>query len=127
VATRTHLGALYFEASQKFEIYSDGQESRVRTLGYMYTISDSQSLQTELISWHWHPRTSSRPHLHIKETAYGHMPSGRVTFEAVVRYMIEELAVRPARKDWPTVLSETEALHARYRSWSVDPTIESDN
>jgi hypothetical protein len=91
----------------------------------MYTISDSAVLETELISWHWHPPTRHRPHLHIKDLAHlGHVPTGRVTFESVLRYLIEDLAADPARKDWRSVLEGTELLHAKHRSWSVDPTTE---
>ena len=115
---------LFFDASQRFSVYHDGREFRVRTLGYIYTMSSSETLETEVVSWHWHPRTRSRPHIHVGGLALGHVPTGRVTFEAVARYAIEDLGATPGRDDWEDVLMETEARHAKFRSWSVAPNVD---
>lgn len=115
---------LYLDAGQKFSVYHDGTEFRVRTQGYMYTLSESERLETEILSWHWHPPARSRPHVHVGETQLGHIPTGRVTFESVVRYAIVELDAVPARNDWDDILLETEALHVKYRSWSADPGVD---
>ena len=73
-----------------------------------------------LAAWHWHPMSnlsedaSPWPHLH----AYGardtltlhklHLPTGRVSLEAVVRFLIEDLDVAPRRTDWRAVLRRHE-------------------
>src|SRR5690606_39013868 len=87
---------LYLAAGQRFHTYWDGLEYRVRTDGYLYTLSDSEALETEIIGWHWHPETAMRPHIHTAGLV-GHVPTGRVSFEAIVRYLIEECGVVPAR------------------------------
>lgn len=114
---------LYLDAGQTFDVYYDGSEYRVRTEGYIYIISPSERLDSALVAWHWHPPNRSRPHMHF-DRPLGHIPTGRVTFESVVRYAIEELEAIPARKDWDDVLLATESLHVRYRSWNVDPAVE---
>lgn len=118
---RSHL---YFDASQRFDLRHDGTEFRVSTKGYIYTLSESEHLESEVVSWHWHPPARSRPHLHLSDRSLGHIPTGRVTFEAVVRYAIEDLGVTAARTDWDDILLSTEALHVKYRSWSVDPDVD---
>jgi hypothetical protein len=64
-----------------------------------------------VFAWHWHPtRTPQKPypHLHVRSEhrLLGlalknlHMPTGRVSFEEVVRFLIDELRVVPTRTDW---------------------------
>ena len=124
-ASKGLTGSLWLDASQKFRVRHDGTEFRISTEGYIYTISESSTLDTELVSWHWHPPARSRPHLHHTNRAYGHLPTGRVSFEAIVRYILEDLEAKPTRKDWQDILLANEALHIKYRSWSADPEIES--
>lgn len=121
---RVEMESLYLNAAQDFVVEHDGTEFRVRTRGYIYAVWPSEVSGGRFLSWHWHPPKPSRPHVHIADRSTGHIPSGRVTFESVVRYLIEELGVRPARSDWDDVLMATEALHARFRRWSIAPEVE---
>jgi hypothetical protein len=68
-----------------------------------------------LFAYHWHPhRHRTQPHFHIKqgEGFLGmnklHFPSGHVAIEAVVRFLIEEMAIPSARPDWQSVLDENQ-------------------
>ena len=64
------------------------------------------------------------PHIH----AYGtheseelhklHPPTGRVSIEAAVRFLIEDLGVVPRRADWRVILERNEGLFRERRSWS---------
>jgi hypothetical protein len=79
------------------------------------------------VAFHWHPENSGRvpwPHLH----AFGvhesvdldrlHPPTGRVSIESVVRFLIEDLGVLPRRADWPAILERNEHLFHERRRWS---------
>lgn len=101
---------------------------RVNTAEYIYTLLDLD--ERPLLAWHWHPQTGrgphriTYPHLHV----YGqttlptlpdrHPPTGRVSLEAVIRFVIDELGVEPRRPDWRAILDETEAVFKRDRSWA---------
>lgn len=94
-----------------------------RTTAYYYTIDDEVG---EVISWQWHPETGNRhphPHLHMtgQRTEKGlHTPTGRVSIEAVIRYLIEELGVLPTsehRNDYGQVLDTCERNFIENRSW----------
>ena len=98
------------------------------TVEYVYEVSDESG---ELIAtWHWHPSTVQAndeahwPHLH----AYGardaltlhklHLPTDRVSLEAVVRFLIEDLGVVPRRDDWDAILKRHEAAFKLSRNWA---------
>lgn len=109
--------SVHFVARQRLEPYWDEDRSEYRcgTRGYWYTVSD-ESLK-EIVSWHWHPANYPSPHVHVEGGYYGHIPTGRVTFESVIRFMLEELEVIPARSSWRRILAEQEDLHRQYRTW----------
>lgn len=69
-------------------------------------VTADEDLGDELVSWHWHPNSRRDPHLHVygQHEASGplgklHLPTGRVSFEAVVRCLILDWGVTPARDD----------------------------
>jgi hypothetical protein len=91
----------------------------------VYKIADVNAI--DILEFHWHPKNSGRatwPHIH----AYGtheseelhklHPPTGRVSIEAVVRFLIEDLDVVPRRADWRAVLERNEQLFRERRTWS---------
>jgi hypothetical protein len=47
-----------------------------------------------------------------------HLPTGRVSIEAVVRFLIEDLDVVPRRRDWSAVLDRHEEAFRRSRTWA---------
>jgi hypothetical protein len=99
----------------------------VSTAAYYYTLQDAEG--REVLSYHWHPSAGvGFPHMHIRaEAQVGpkslhkyHLPTNRVTLEAVLRLAITELGVtvRPQRaEDWEAVLNETESVHEERRTW----------
>ena len=100
----------------------------VTTAEYIYDVVDEAD--DPIAAFHWHPldaRVGDEmrwPHLH----AYGvhpsltlhrlHLPTGRVSIEAVVRFLIEDLDVIPRRQDWNSILDRHEQAFRGSRTWA---------
>jgi hypothetical protein len=98
------------------------------TIEYVYDVRDQNG--DKLAAWHWHPSVvrgddrATVPHIH----AYGtrdtltlhklHLPTGRVSIEAIVRFLIEDLAVVPRREDWRAILDRHEDVFHQTRTWA---------
>jgi hypothetical protein len=94
---------------------------KVSTRAYRYEVAEAQGL--ELLACHWHPAGKSRwklPHPHVSGgRLHGmHLPSSRVSLEALLRVLLAELEVRPLRADWVAVLDAAEQAFADYRTWA---------
>lgn len=93
---------------------------KVSTRAYEYRIEAAD--RAELATWHWHPEgvsTFIRPHVHVGGPLAGcHIPTGRVSVESVVRFLVLELGVRTLRGDAGTVLDEGEARFEDWRTWA---------
>lgn len=97
----------------------------VRSSGYSYQLRERAG--REIIAFHWHPGRRGQPdfpHLHITSQvgavqipAKSHVPTGRVSIESVIRFLIEELHVRPLRPNWDRVLIEGEQSFNDRRNW----------
>ena len=106
---------------------------RVTTRAYDYSLRLTTG--EAVVDYHWHPGGGSHeelPHLHLgsaqlrQDGVIGnkhHLPTGRITFEGVIRTVIE-LGATPLHDDWFERLRDTEDLHIRHRSWSADPSRE---
>lgn len=109
---------------------ADGDSDRwtASTVEYVYELGDHSG---DLIAaWHWHPTTKGSddeahwPHIH----AYGtrgtlalhklHLPTGRVSLEVVVRFLIMDLDVIPRRNDWSAILDRHEERFRQMRTWA---------
>jgi hypothetical protein len=130
--TPIELGnGLSFRASMQFETLDQGKSQmrnrfRVTTREYIYAVSLNGK---EVIAAHWHPASSSPytfPHWHIGSTALAadgvyleraHIPSPRVSFEYMIRFMIEQMGVTPRREDWSQRLKRTESAFEDHKSW----------
>ena len=97
-----------------------GERWHVSTVAYDYRISRAED-SSELMSWHWHPTTGvSFPHVHIAAddlSRHVHVPTGRVSIEAVLRMLLGELGVSSKRAKWEQVLAASEAPFLKYRRW----------
>ena len=104
----------------------DDARWRVTTRGYLYSI---ESAGVELVSYHWHPQGRSHvegPHIHVGTAALtesgvltpkSHIPTSRISLEAVVRFVITELQVQPAVPDWSERLTLSDSVFQLYRKW----------
>jgi hypothetical protein len=129
--------ALDFRARMVYRLIEDPRAGfgpiRVTTRAYDYSLRLATG--ESVVDYHWHPDGVSheaRPHLHLGSAQlqpHGvigrkhHLPTGRVTFESVIRTAVE-LGATPLHEDWQQRLEDTETPHIRYRSWSVDPSNE---
>jgi hypothetical protein len=131
ILARRNGQALKLELHHRFDVVRDRTERGPwvgRTAEYIYELTDERD---DLIAaWHWHPESVRRgdemvwPHLH----AYGdrdtltlhklHLPTGRVSLESVVRFLIHDLEVIPRRPDWERVLEQHEQAFRQERTWS---------
>lgn len=121
----------------RYEIINDTDRGpeygpwRVTTRGYMYSVDDADG--RELIAAHWHPTTPgphTSPHMHVpndmvSEAGYflsrEPLPTGRITFESVVRFTVTNIGVEPLCDDWAERLLLAETPHRLYRSWHERP------
>jgi hypothetical protein len=108
-----------------FEEYAAAQmhPSRLRVVAYSYRIGVGDSENQEIVTYHWKEsehdaRVRSGPHLHIGSALLArdnrgalahvhkkHVPTGIVSFSAVIRFLIEELGVEPLRPNWDEILA----------------------
>jgi hypothetical protein len=103
---------------------------RVTTKSYDYSLRLATG--QGVFDYHWHPDGNShetRPHLHIGSSQLAadgviakkrHLHTGRITFESVIRTVIE-IGATPLREDWENRLNAAEWPHIQHRSWSIDP------
>jgi hypothetical protein len=98
----------------------------VRSSGYWYQVRRADG--PEVLAFHWHPAGPGAnipfPHLHLGRALgaididpKAHVPTGRVSLEAVVAFLIRELGVRPLRPDWESVLAANQAAFDTTRTW----------
>jgi hypothetical protein len=124
VAGRHNLSLKVFHA---FDVSEDPTGWRVRSRAYAYYVLARE--RGEIIAFHWHPDRGlvALPHAHFKTLndpfpmGKAHMPTGRISMEAVIRLLIDELAVEPLRRDWRSVLARTERAFIDQRSWRNQP------
>ena len=84
------------------------------TRSYLYHVYAADG--REFAAFHWHPGGGrvALPHAHFKtlndpiSMGKAYIPTGRISFEAIVRLLAEELAVEPIRPGWRRVLARTE-------------------
>lgn len=124
VTTRDH-GTLYFGFSQSLDaVKVRKREFRLRTVGYWYRLQDQPGVKAKaLIRWEYeqnNPR-NSRPARHHTQAAAKvpvgsaeldlnklHVPTGRVPFEEVVRFILHDLGASGQSRDWAERLAESE-------------------
>lgn len=113
-------GNIQLQLTQQFHVWQDDQSRwRVSTDAYAYTLDDDGG--QELAAWHWHPRSSPHPHLHVKQSfEHAHLPTGRVSIESVLRLLLTDLGVRPIsdhEHDYLQVLDRSESPFIDERTW----------
>lgn len=108
---------------------------KVSTVRYYYVLETEAD--EEILSFHWTSGVASEndsesvafPHLHIGPALIGtqpairpknlrkaHIPTGRVSLEAVIRLAIEEFGVTPLHPGWQEILTRTEAAFTRWKT-----------
>lgn len=115
---RSTLGFVYVDDERH-----DG-ERKVSTKEYAHTVGESETLKPQLYSWEWSESEPRYPHLHVRRANpefHGlgnfHIPTGRVYFEAVLLFLIQEHDVVTRRDDWLEVLSDSFRRVSTYSTW----------
>jgi len=113
---------LYLTAGHYYTVTeAERGEFAIRTGGYFYGVASDEE-GGELVCWHWHQGMTSWcqwPHLHARTPRHGdHIPTARVAFEQVVRWLIVEADLPALRHDWAEVLDANEEDWRSRRSWS---------
>jgi hypothetical protein len=47
-----------------------------------------------------------------------HFPTGRVSIEALIQFLIRDYDVKPLRDNWEEILAGNRKLFEKYRSWA---------
>lgn len=130
----TNAGRLFFSLGQALEAVPEGDGTyRLRTLEYWYRLQETADPKGHaFLRWEYmRPRavaTAAAPRHHVHARASVpvgvesldlnkvHVPTGWVTMEEVIRFLIHELGVKPpCGKAWPGVLAESEeAFYERF-------------
>lgn len=128
--------SIAFGGGQLFRIVRDDTIAdgphRVHTVKYFYAFATDDG--QEILNFQWTPEEGhlpgrkAFPHLHIGRGLLGghagvfpdtfhklHVPTGRVSFESIIRFAIEELGVPHLRDDWRAVLDRGQHQFERER------------
>lgn len=125
-------GGRIFEATMHFKYRDAGRAAgrdryRITTAGYLYSLACQSG---EIVAAHWHPGSHSpvdTPHYHIGAVALSgdgkllesaHIPSPRVSLEAFILFMIDQMNMPATRTKWLKQLQASHATFQKYQSWA---------
>jgi hypothetical protein len=125
VPLKTRFGRVYFYLSQSLRtVKQDGGSFRLETRQYWYRVQTSKSRGAQaILRWEYDAETQrdghARHHMQMPAAiAIGegsidlnkaHLPTGWVTIEEVIRFLIVDLGVEPpCGEGWPGVLHASE-------------------
>lgn len=123
----TRFGRVYFYLSQSLKtVQRDDGLFRLKTRQYWYRLqADASRGAQAILRWEYDAETKrdrhARNHMQIPaEVPIGdgiidlnkaHLPTGWVTIEEVIRFLIVDLGVEPpCADDWPQILHESETM-----------------
>jgi hypothetical protein len=117
------IGDVQLVLGHQFKVVKDGPNKwHISTVAYRYHLLDPNG--REMLAWHWHPGTGTdHPHMHVSSGLIGrhvHIPTGRVSIEAVLWLLLGDLQVKPTRdhkSDWTEILATAERPFIRHRRW----------
>lgn len=119
---KTDFGKLYLSVYQALRVQQESKRWRLETVEYRYRLLDEDDPRADaMIRWEYlrePPRPFPRHHVQTRSKIVApdeitvlpldrlHTPSGWVTIEEVIRFLIHDLGVKPRDNAWPTVLGE---------------------
>jgi hypothetical protein len=126
---------IHLYLGQTIEAVRKGDEIRPRTLAYAYRIAEGPELADRwMVRWEYNSRERldalhPRHRCHLPGSVQVgrremrldklHIPTGWVTVEEVIRFLIHELKVKPLSKDWDTRLIRSEEQFRRWTSRGI--------
>ena len=127
---------LFLFLGQVLTVIPEGGEWRLKTLSYRYWIQGDDDANTD--SWFFRFEYTSptmklimnpRHHMHVPctlrcgardiELKQIHIPTGWVTVEEIIRFLVNELGVRCKARKWDKLLLESEELFRRWTTRTV--------
>lgn len=128
VATVSGSSSYLVYVAQAFEIIRDKDPERgpwrATTKGYMYSVMEDTEAQREIVGFHWHPGEQgfNEAHMHIpdhpsSQMQHAHIPSGRVSIESFVSFLIREFKVKAHQTGYRGILEHSEGRFRRFRNW----------
>lgn len=117
---------IFLAATQSFRMRRHKGQWKCSTEEYIYNITDEEDPRKYMFAWHWHPNQWPDTHMHVNaQLSNGmkldgrHIPTARIAFEEVLRFLIAECEVEPAKEtaEWRTVLDETQERYEKFRTW----------
>lgn len=113
---------------------------KVHTAAHQYALDDVDGREIFAYDWHPHIEDVPYPHLHVSHGAVrrditagvrlpvsqnvlqaklgrAHLPTRRIALEDVLRLLIEQFGVQPARADWDDALREARESFKADRTW----------
>lgn len=133
----TNRGKVYLTSAIRYVIVDNPdqrKQKKVKTLAFTHSFTEDEQNKYEIVSWHWHPNVQSvkYPHIHVgkgfqcaDQQDYDlhklHIPSGRVSFEEVLAFGINELGVRPlsmTKAEALEVITESNSIFKEHRTWN---------
>lgn len=123
----TRFGRLYFYLGQALEAEEHPEGYQLRTRQYWYRLQPTEGWgEQAAIRWEYdwdthrarHPRHHTQLHGELDlgpgaklDLDKAHLPTGWVTFEEVIRFLIVDLEMKPPCGDkWPDLLEESERV-----------------
>lgn len=128
-----HTDDFFLYIGQNLRVAQQADKTwRLRTTRYMYRIQATQDPQDDdCLRWEYVSREERndgycRHHLHMQgeyelgpkrriHLADAHIPTGWVTIEEIIRFLITDLGVPSKSDDWEKLLLESEA---KFREWT---------
>jgi hypothetical protein len=131
---------VYLVAGQTIRIYEwhpgvADEQYRVQAVSYTYAFTTKAAgNEVELLRFEWRRESDlstpyPRGHLHVGpgllatptvirpgDFHKAHIPTKRISFEAIVRFAITELNVRPQQAAWETTLAASEAAFEEHKT-----------
>jgi hypothetical protein len=119
----TDYGRVYMTLTQLLEAVRDGRKYRLTTKGYAYRLlNSSEPTSDAVVRWEYVSDADRdkwcRHHVQVAvAVALGngaidlnrkHAPSGWITIEELIRFLIHDLGVTPVDDQWPAALEESE-------------------
>jgi len=140
VRLRTAAGILpvYMSVGQQVRIIKTEEPAdprgpyKIQIVEYFYDLRSDD--HTELLTFHWTPEAEGDgvvtfPHLHAGSAIIAqdapirprdfhkiHIPTGRVSVEAIIRLAITEFGAIPLKRNWVDELNRTEAAFLNWRT-----------
>lgn len=126
IPLQTKYGELYLTLTQILEAEREGtagRRYRLTTKGYAYRLLNRDDPRSDaVLRWEYDPERAGdnwcRHHMQVLTTvALGggsidldraHSPTGWVTIEELLRFLIYELDVQPVSADWSTICKDSE-------------------